>query len=755
MTTASDSHTQERKRQHDAARVRMLYQLVPRSVAITLLVSALAGWVIRDEVNHAVLATWLVAVALVSGLRFGLYMWHRNTQSADAEPILWENAATLGAALMGSCWGALAWLGPLSASSEVFTVFVLGGMSLGSAGILGASLRAFICFNAPILISQIGELFYLGGTLYSTMGAMALMFTAGLVSSYREFRSALLASINAQIEIENTNRQQRLIFESVTAGVAFVRDRTIIDCNPQFARMLGYADGELSGQPTRVYYVDDAMWQRVGNEGYALLRRGEVMHEEYAFRTKSGGTITCDATMQSMIPGQPEQGIVVILNDITLLKEREYALREALLRQLAIFGNAPAGIILTRDRIVEECNEHMADMLGAALEEVVGRTAEHWFVSSARWAARGQEIYAAFSRGESYEYSEQFVRNDGSRFWCRVRGGAIDAANPVHGPAVFVLVDVTDQILAEAALREGREQMALVIRAAQSGIWDSNLVTQEISFSERFYEILGLPPDTPASRITPIMDLVHPDDRKRVKSVFYKHVAHRVAIDEAFRMAHASGLWIWVRGQGQAQWDARGKATRFVGSITDITEKRRQEEEIRRLALEDPLTGLPNRRLLEDRLERALSTAARNSEQVAVLLLDLDGFKEVNDEYGHAAGDALLKTVAGRLKSMVRDSDTVARTGGDEFVFIVRGIRHVDDTRRLAHKLLASISAPINVEGNLLRVGASIGIALYPDNSLHPAQLVRLADAAMYQVKQSGRNGYRLAEHTDVPLTRN
>jgi diguanylate cyclase (GGDEF)-like protein len=132
--------------------------------------------------------------------------------------------------------------------------------------------------------------------------------------------------------------------------------------------------------------------------------------------------------------------------------------------------------------------------------------------------------------------------------------------------------------------------------------------------------------------------------------------------------------------------------------------------------------------------------------------MDLDGFKEVNDEFGHAVGDALLKTVAGRLKASVRESDTVARTGGDEFVFIVRGIQHIDDTRRLANKLLASIGAPINVEGQHLCVGASIGIALYPDNSLHPAQLIRLADAAMYQVKQSGRNGYRLAEQPDVPL---
>ena len=212
-----------------------------------------------------------------------------------------------------------------------------------------------------------------------------------------------------------------------------------------------------------------------------------------------------------------------------------------------------------------------------------------------------------------------------------------------------------------------------------------------------------------------------------------------------FRLRRADDAYILVHGLGQAMWNDAGRATRFVGSITDITEKRRQEEEIRRLALEDPLSGLPNRRLLEDRLERALSTAARNRERVAVLLLDLDGFKDVNDEFGHAAGDAVLKAVAQRLKVSVRESDTVARTGGDEFVLLVRGVQQRADVAHLAEKLLATIREPISDGGITLQVGASIGIAIYPADTLHPAQLVRLADKAMYDVKQSGRNGYRLS----------
>ena len=531
----------------------------------------------------------------------------------------------------------------------------------------------------------------------------------------------------------------------MTAGVAFVRDRKVVDCNRQFAQMLKYDRDELVGQSTRVYFTGDAPWQAVGEQGYAALQRGEIFRQEHEFRTKSGDIIFCDATMQSIVPAMPESGVVVIVNDITLLKERETALRLALLEQLAIFRNAPAGIMMTRGRVIEDCNDYLARMVDEPFEAIVGRSTEHWYLSRERWEQRGREIRDAFSRGESSEYTEEFVRGDDSHFWCRVRGGAIDPDDPINGPAVFVLIDATEHFHAEAALRDSQEQMALVIRAAQSGIWDYNLATHEITFSPRFFEMLGFPASTRAAALMPIMGRVHPEDQDRVKAEFYGHVTRRTPINVNFRLRRADDAYIWVHGLGQAMWNDAGRATRFVGSITDITEKRRQEEEIRRLALEDPLTGLPNRRLLEDRLERALSTAARNRERVAVLLLDLDGFKDVNDEFGHAAGDAVLKAVAQRLKVSVRESDTVARTGGDEFVLLVRGVQQRADVAHLAEKLLATIREPISDGGITLQVGASIGIAIYPADTLHPAQLVRLADKAMYDVKQSGRNGYRLS----------
>lgn len=758
---AAKKHINEREsvHEHNVLRVRMLYRLAPRSVAFTLLVGGLTAAVLWGEASNATLGLWFAAVVLISLARLALnFAYHRAHRApslpapapAKTDPIAWENAAAAGAGLMGMTWASLALIGPLQPVSQVFTLFVLGGISLGSAGILGASVRAFACFNAPMVAAQVGELIYLGGAINNTMGAMAVIFAGGLIAAFTEFRSGLLASIRAQLDIAQTHREQRLIFESVTAGVAFIRDRTIIDYNPQFAKMLGYEGDELIGSPTRVYYSDEAKWNEIGKDGYAALRRGEAFNQEYDFRTKAGGTITCDATMQSIVPGDPDSGIVAILNDITLLKEREIALRTALLQQLAIFGNAPVGIIFVRNRVVEDCNDFMARMLDAPIEDIVGHTTQKWYAVREQWLTRGAAIQATFARGESITFSEELLRGDGSRFWCRVRGGVVDPDDAANSPSVFVMIDVTEQMRAESALRESREQMALVIRAAQSGIWDNNMLTGEISFSPRFYEILGLPATAQVADVMPIMDRVHQEDRKRVKSAFFSHIVRHSPINETFRLRHACGAYVWVRGQGQALWDDAGRVTRFVGSITDITEKRQQEEEISRLALEDPLTCLPNRRLFEDRLERALSTAARNREQVAVLLIDLDGFKDVNDEYGHAAGDAVLKTIAQRLSGCIRESDTVARTGGDEFVLLVRPVNRTEDVAALAQKMLAAIRQPIRDGGLVLNVGASIGIAIYPADTLHPAQLVRMADKAMYDVKQSGRNGYRFAAQLDV-----
>lgn len=188
----------------------------------------------------------------------------------------------------------------------------------------------------------------------------------------------------------------------------------------------------------------------------------------------------------------------------------------------------------------------------------------------------------------------------------------------------------------------------------------------------------------------------------------------------------------------------------FTGVVRDITERKKAEQRIRHLAHHDPLTGLPNRNLYTERLERAIQRARRSGNPLGLMFVDLDKFKPINDEFGHEAGDFVLKTVAERLAHIMRESDTVARIGGDEFVVVLENLDHWESAAIVAKKIIAAFAAPIKLTtGEHVHVGGSIGISLYPDDGQTQDELTRAADAAMYAVKEAGRNDYKFYKQLD------
>lgn len=187
----------------------------------------------------------------------------------------------------------------------------------------------------------------------------------------------------------------------------------------------------------------------------------------------------------------------------------------------------------------------------------------------------------------------------------------------------------------------------------------------------------------------------------------------------------------------------------FVGIVRDITERKQAEQKITHLAHHDYLTDLPNRALFMDRLEHAISLAKRGNYKEAVLFLDLDGFKRINDTLGHDKGDLLLQEVTKRLKNVIRSSDTVARVGGDEFTFVLNNVGAVEHAALVANNIIATLSDPFDLQGEVCHIGGSIGIAVYPDDSHDFGALLRQADEAMYLAKQSGKNTCRL--YRDLP----
>lgn len=224
--------------------------------------------------------------------------------------------------------------------------------------------------------------------------------------------------------------------------------------------------------------------------------------------------------------------------------------------------------------------------------------------------------------------------------------------------------------------------------------------------------------------------------------------ARRILSGEAMplehRIVHKDGSIRFIRNTPVPHFDHAGAMVSYDGIINDLTESKQAEAEITRLSLHDGLTGLPNRILFMDRLRHALAQAGRQGEKVAVYFIDLDFFKQVNDDHGHDAGDVVLAAVAARLRTCVRHTDTVARLGGDEFVALTPGIGDAGNAVAIAVKMVAAMRPPFLVNGQSCVLGVSVGVSVFPDDATEGDALLRMADAAMYAVKKAGRNGWRL-----------
>ncbi len=331
-----------------------------------------------------------------------------------------------------------------------------------------------------------------------------------------------------------------------------------------------------------------------------------------------------------------------------------------------------------------------------------------------------------------------------------------DSAAPIRDHSgqllgvVMVFRDVSESYRLRADLETQSTRLALALKGANLGLWDRDLMLDALIVDGRWAGMLGYRVDDLPEQKDPWIALIHPDDLPAAKRAFKEHLEGRSPQYEAeFRMRGKDGQWRWILSRGRVtERDAEGRPLRVTGTHLDITERRDAREEIERLAFYDPLTRLPNRRLLLDRVARELAEARRRGRHGALLFIDLDHFKQVNDAYGHSAGDALLLKAASRLRGQLREVDTLARLGGDEFVVLLPGLA-ADVTaaaaaaRHVADKLRSALSRPFDLGalGGLCHPGASIGVALFPDGAGESGEtLMRQADTAMYQAKAGGRN---------------
>jgi diguanylate cyclase (GGDEF)-like protein/PAS domain S-box-containing protein len=303
-----------------------------------------------------------------------------------------------------------------------------------------------------------------------------------------------------------------------------------------------------------------------------------------------------------------------------------------------------------------------------------------------------------------------------------------------------------DTLAALEAARESEQRYALATAGSTDGLWDWDVRADALFCSERWKLMLGLSTSHRVSRLNEWLDLADEQDRHGLEQAIQAHLAGaRSHFEIEYRLRHADGGIRWVHCRGIAVRDESGQAVRLAGSQTDISEQRRIRDSLAQAAQHDALTDLPNRSLFRELVQRAIAQATRlGAPGYAVLFLDLDGFKLINDTHGHVTGDRFLKAIARRLHSQLRPGDVLARLGGDEFAVLAQNVDAPEDACGIAERLQEALAEPVLVNGQQLRGAASIGIVIGTTQARSVDALLRDADLAMYRAKAAGHGGYEL-----------
>jgi len=562
-------------------------------------------------------------------------------------------------------------------------------------------------------------------------------------------------------EVARLAREQEAILGSASIGIVFLKDRKIVRCNRRYEEMYGYAHGEMVGKATAELYGNPADFDKAP-AAYQMLARGQTARRVELRRRKDGTTFWTRADGKAVDPHDPLKGSVWIVEDVTEQRRAEEELQRVLAEQQALLNNVMVGIAFSRDRRIQRCNRRFEELFGYGPGEANGASWRDTYFTDEEFenAAR---VYPELDQGRIHTREQWLRRRDGSGFWCRVSGRAVEAGNPEKGQ-VWLLDDISQEHEGEERVQRALAEQELILDNATVGI--AFLRNRVILRCNRFFEeMLGYGPSELVGQGTKVLFASEEEWQTAGQSSAAAQPGEAFEGEASFRRRDGSTFICRVRGR---RIDVGDPEQEWIWSYEDVTAEREADLRVKRalesleravaerttelqdaqaraqhLADHDALTGLPNRRLLEDRLTQALALSQRNREHTAVMFVDLDRFKTINDSLGHSVGDVLLKEVSQRLINQLRTGDTICRIGGDEFVLVLPQIKRTSDVAQIAGKVIEQLSLPVVVEERELMVTSSIGIAVFPDDGRDAETLIRNADAAMYHAKEAGRANYQ------------
>ncbi len=517
---------------------------------------------------------------------------------------------------------------------------------------------------------------------------------------------------------------------------------TLLYINPAGSALLG-----REAEPMRGVNLAECMapwaWTVITQDALPTAARLGGWIGETALMTRDGREIPVSQVVISHRSADGAAGFSTIVRDLSDRIAMETRLTQSRDFCLNLFHDFPAMIWRAgRDGGCDYFNKTWLDFTGRPLAAEMG---DGW-TAGVHPDDRGACLAgysAAREARRSFEMEYRLRRHDGAWRWVFDCGAPFLDLDGEFGGYIGSCYDITPRKEAEAARRASEERLEDIVGSLDDVVWsvdpDSGVPTFVSSAVQRVH---GRPAQDFIDNPQLWRQVVHQEDRARVDS-FVQELAARGQIEMEYRILRADGGLRWLRDRARVVRDAQGRALRYDGIVTDITERKRYEEQLQFQATHDALTGLPNRSLLGDRIAQALVRGGRDGRSVAVLFIDLDQFKFVNDSLGHDVGDLLLRAVSDRLRSTVREGDTVARQGGDEFVIVLHEVARETDVAEVAQKVLTALHPPFVVEDHELFVAASVGISLYPQDGEDVHTLLRAADMAMYRAKEEGRNNFQ------------
>lgn len=530
------------------------------------------------------------------------------------------------------------------------------------------------------------------------------------------------------------------IFHSSPDAILIVRqsDTLIIDFNASFTRLLGYSREDAIGcmELDLDLFADPDERQSIVRQ---LERSREATDLETQLRTKEGAVVKVEISLRYVeIDG--ELCTLCIGRDITERLAAEAALRASEEKFEQVFRRSPDGIVILRQRDLTIYDINDSFLMAAQYErdELVGRSIYELNVfeddNDLSTATEQLSQHGFFQNREMAFHSK-----NGFKVQALISATYIEINDE---PCVLCIAkNVNDLREAEERLRESEQRFRSAFENSPIGIVLIDLKGTIFQANNFAAEVLGYEQNPLAG--THISRLVPPEDRAQLKETFARLSSGQdETVRTECRMLREDELELWTNFHVVVQRDAQGAPAYLIGQIADITEMKSSQSRMERMAFYDTLTNLANRRLFYDRLGQAVDHAQRSRHLSALLYLDLDQFKRVNDTLGHEVGDVLLQEVSTRLTSCVRQEDTVARLGGDEFTVLLFDIKTPSDASLVADKILNSLRQPLNISGHQLVVTTSIGITIVPQDGTDPNSLMKNADLAMYRAKEHGRNTY-------------